>query len=155
MTKAVRFLREKKIPFEPHFYAYEEHGGTRVASESLGVSEHATIKTIVMITDEQKPLVVLMHGDQEVSAKNLARTIGVKNVQQCDDRTAGRVTGYVFGGMSPFGTKSQMPVYVESSIFLLEKIYINGGKRGFLVQLKSSDLEVLKPIRVEVGVSKL
>jgi Cys-tRNA(Pro) deacylase len=152
VTSAVRFLRARKIEFEPHFYTYEEHGGTKVAATALGVDEHCTIKTIIMETDEKKQLIVLMHGDCEVSTKNLARFIGVKSVQPCDDRTAERVTGYVFGGMSPFGTKMQLPVYIEKSIFALDRIYINGGKRGFLVVMKSSDLNTLLPVEVEIAI---
>jgi len=150
-TSAVRFLREKEINFVPHFYTYEEHGGTLVASGALGVSEHITIKTIIMETDEKKPLIVLMHGDCEVSSKNLARFIGVKSVQPCDERNAERMTGYVFGGMSPFGTRTKLPVYVETSIFKLQKIYINAGKRGFLVEIDPSSLMSLSPFQVEIA----
>lgn len=150
-TSAVRFLREKEINFVPHFYTYEEHGGTRVASSALGVSEHITIKTIIMETDEKKPLIVLMHGDCEVSAKNLARFMGVRGVQPCDERNAERITGYVFGGMSPFGTRTKLPVYVEKSIFELQKIYINAGKRGFLVEIDPSSLMFLSPFQVEIA----
>jgi Cys-tRNA(Pro) deacylase len=152
VTTAIRFLRAHNIKFEPHFYTYEERGGTKVASAALGVGEHQTIKTIIMETDERKQLIVLMHGDCEVSAKNLARAISVKNVQPCDDRTAERVTGYVFGGMSPFGTRSPLPVYVEKSILGLDRIFINGGKRGFLVEMNPSDLNALSPIPVEVAI---
>jgi Cys-tRNA(Pro) deacylase len=152
VTSAVRFLREHNIKFEPHFYTYEEHGGTKVAASALGVDEHHTVKTIIMETDEKKQLIVLMHGDCEVSTKNLARTIGVKSVQPCDDRTAERVTGYVFGGMSPFGTRNRLLVYVEKSIFSSDRIFINGGKRGFLVEMNPSDLNTLSPNSVEVAI---
>ncbi len=153
-TSAIRFLRDNKIKFTPHFYTYEEHGGTRVASAALGVSERATIKTIIMETNEKKPLIVLMHGDYEVSTKNLARFLGVKSVEPCDEKNAERVTGYVFGGMSPFGTRVQLPVYVEKTIFELPVIYINAGKRGFLVEINSSDLHVLKPAEVQVAITR-
>jgi Cys-tRNA(Pro) deacylase len=152
VTSAVRFLRANDIKFEPYYYTYEEHGGTKVASAALGIDEHCTVKTIIMETDERKQLIVLMHGDREVSTKNLARTIGVKSVQPCDDRTAERATGYVFGGMSPFGTRNRLPVYIEKSIMSLEQIFINGGKRGFLVKLDPSDLNVLSPILVETAI---
>ena len=150
-TSAIRFLHEKGIHFIPHFYTYEEHGGTAVASNALGVSEHLTIKTIIMETDEKKPLVVLMHGDCEVSTKNLARFIGMKSVQPYDERNAERITGYVFGGMSPFGTRTKLPVYVEKSIFESQKIYINAGKRGFIVEIDPSSLLSLSPIQVEIA----
>jgi Cys-tRNA(Pro) deacylase len=153
-TNAIRYLREKHINFVPHFYKYEEHGGTKVASGSLNVPEHNTIKTIVMETDTRQPLIVLMHGDCEVSAKNLARLLEVKHVEPCDERTAEKHTGYIFGGTSPFGTRKQLPVYAEKSIFKLEKIYINGGKRGFLVEITPTDLEYALPItKVEVGIN--
>ena len=152
ITSAIRFLREYKIKYEPHFYTYEEHGGTKVASVALGIDEHHTVKTIIMETDERKQLIVLMHGDCEVSTKNLARAIGVKNVHPCDDRTAERVTGYIFGGMSPFGTRTRLPVYIEKTIFSLDRIFINGGKRGFLVEMNPSDLNTLSPNSVEVAI---
>jgi Cys-tRNA(Pro) deacylase len=153
-TSAIRFLRDHKIKFTPHFYTYEEHGGTRVASAALGVSERATIKTIIMETNEKKPLIVLMHGDYEVSTKNLARFIGVKSVEPCDEKKTERVTGYVFGGMSPFGTRVQLPVYAEKTIFELPVIYINAGKRGFLVEINPSDLHILKPAEVQVAIPR-
>jgi Cys-tRNA(Pro) deacylase len=153
ITAAVRYLRGKKINFIPHFYKYEEHGGTKVASTSLNIPEHGTIKTIVLETDTNQALIVLMHGDMEVSTKQLARIIGVKHVEPCDERTAEKHTGYIFGGTSPFGTRKQLPVYAESSIFHLGKIYINGGKRGFLVEITSTDLETALPIiKVDAGI---
>jgi len=151
VTSAIRFLREKKIVFEPHFYTYEEHGGTRLASSALGVPEHSTIKTIIMETNEKKPLIVLMHGDHEVSTKNLARILSVKSIEPCDEKKAERITGYVFGGMSPFGARTKMPVYVEKTIFDIPKIYINAGKRGFLVEIAPIDLRTLLPIEVNVA----
>jgi Cys-tRNA(Pro) deacylase len=147
VTQGVRLLREKKVAFVPHFYKYEEHGGTRHSAETLGVDEHAVIKTIVFLTDENKPLIALMHGDREVSAKELARIIGVKRIEPCDERTAQKFTGYLFGGTSPFGTKSALPVYAERSIFTLPRIYINGGKRGFLVEIDPNDLSKVLPVR--------
>jgi Cys-tRNA(Pro) deacylase len=155
VTHAIRFLREKNIPFEPYFYTYEEHGGTNVAARELEVHEHQVIKTILFMTDQKEPLIVLMHGDMEVSTKNLARTIGVKNVEPADVRSAERFTGYQFGGMSPFGRRNPIPVYIEKTIFNEEEIYINGGKRGFLVKLTSHFLSILKPIEVKVGIDKI
>lgn len=152
ITTAIRFLRDKKINYIPHFYTYEEHGGTQVASAALNVFEHVVIKTILFETDQRKPLIVLMHGDREVSMKSLARVLDVKSVQPCDARTAERITGYMFGGMSPFGTKRQLPVYIEKTIFALEKIFINAGKRGFLVEMNPKDLTALSPIEVEIAI---
>jgi len=143
VTPAVRLLREKKVEFEPHLYNYEEHGGTRHSAESLQVDEHAVVKTLVMETEARKPLIILMHGDREVSTKQLARTIGVKSVQPCDPQTAQKHTGYLVGGTSPLGTRTKMPIYVERTIFDLPKIYINGGKRGFLVEIKPQVLKEL------------
>src|SRR5512141_3442612 len=125
VTPAIRFLREKKVEFVPHLYDYVEHGGTGESASQLGVDEHAVVKTLVFETNEKKPLIVLMHGDRHVSAKNLARHIGVKSVEPADAARASKWTGYQFGGTSPFGTKFSMPVYVERTIFDLEKIYIN------------------------------
>ncbi len=153
VTPAVRLLREKSVAFEPRLYDYEERGGTRHSAESLGVDEHAVVKTLVMETDARKPLVVLMHGDCEVSTKNLARTLNVKSVSPCDPATAQKHTGYMVGGTSPFGTKARMPVYVERTIFELPKIYINGGKRGFLIEIEPKDLRILAPLEeVEVAI---
>lgn len=152
-TSAVRILIDKKINFVPHFYKYEEHGGTKVASTALNIPEHNTIKTIVMETDTKQPMIVMMHGDMEVSNKQLARIIGVKYIVPCDERTAEKHTGYLFGGTSPFGTRKPLPVYVEKSIFNLDKIFINGGKRGFLIEITPKDLEDAIPIiKVEVGI---
>src|ERR671917_2174387 len=136
VTPAVRLLREKKVGFEPHLYEYEERGGTRRSAAELGVEEHAVVKTLVMETEARKPLVVLMHGDREVSTKQLARHVGAKSVRPCDPATAQKHTGYVVGGTSPFGTRARLPVYVERTLFRLPKIYINGGKRGLLVSLQ-------------------
>jgi Cys-tRNA(Pro) deacylase len=153
VTTAVRFLRERRIDFRPHLYEYEEHGGTRLSASALGIPEHDVIKTLVFETDLHKPLIVLMHGDREVSAKELARTIGVKRIEPCDAAMAQRATGYVFGGTSPFGTRTQLPIFAEKSIFSLSKIYINGGKRGFLVELDPSVLKSeLHATEVEVAI---
>jgi len=137
-----------------HSYAYEPRGGTRVSSQALGVDEHAVIKTLVMETDAKSPLIVLMHGDCEVSVKQLARTLKVKSVRPCDPKVADRHSGYQVGGTSPFGTRKIMPVYVEASILELDQIYINGGKRGMLVSLNPADLEKVldvTPVSVAVG----
>jgi Cys-tRNA(Pro) deacylase len=152
VTPAIRLLREKKVAFEPHLYEYAEHGGTRRSSEELGVSEHAVVKTLVMETDARKALIVLMHGDREVSTKQLARHLGVKSVSPCDPSAAQKHTGYLVGGTSPFGTRSRLPVYVERTIFHLPKIYINGGKRGFLVSIEPESLRILSPLE-EVSVA--
>lgn len=154
VTPAVRLLREKKINFAPHLYAYEDHGGTTRAAAELNVPEHAVIKTLVMETEQRKPLIVLMHGDCEVSTKQLARALGVKSVSPCDAQTAQKQTGYVVGGTSPFGTRARLPVYVERTILALPEIYINGGKRGFLVRINPQDLPKLLPVtEVEVALA--
>lgn len=147
VTPAVRALREKKIAFEPHLYDYKERGGTAHSAAELRVPEHAVIKTLVMETDSREPLIVLMHGDREVSTKELARIIGVKTVAPCDPSTAQKHTGYMVGGTSPFGTRKPMPVYAEETIFRLPKIFINGGKRGFLVSMAAGDLRAALPIK--------
>jgi len=154
MTPAVRFLREREIEFLPHFYKYQEHGGTRVGAMELNLPEHTLVKTLVMETDQRQALLVLMHGDCEVSTKRLARLLGVKVVAPCEEHTATRLTGYLFGGTSPFGTRTSMPVYVEKSIFDLPLIRINGGKRGFLVEIDPKILrEVLPVTEVEVAIA--
>jgi len=143
ITPAVRVLRDRNVSFEPHFYTYEEHGGTKHAAASLGVDEHEGIKTLVFETDARKPMLVLMHGDCAVSTKQLARTIGVKQVFPCDAVGALRHTGYTVGGISPFGTRNALPVYAETSIFSLPRIFINGGKRGFLIQINPTVIRAL------------
>ena len=155
ITPAIRLLREKKIEFEPHVFEYVEKGGTRTSSAILGVDEHAVIKTLIFETNERKPLIVLMHGDLEVSTKNLARILNVKSVAPAAAERANKLTGYIFGGTSPFGVKTKLPVYAEKTIFDLEKIYINGGKRGFLVSMNPQVLpDVLKVEKVEIGISR-
>ena len=134
-TQATQLLRKHQVAFEEKPYPYEEHGGTSVSARELGVPEHEVIKTLVMQDEAAKPLIVLMHGDCNVSTKNLARAIGCKSVEPCKPEVAQRHSGYMIGGTSPFGTKKAMPVYVEESILALPRIYINGGRRGFLVAL--------------------
>jgi Cys-tRNA(Pro) deacylase len=134
-TPATQFLRKHGIAFTEHPYDYEEHGGTTVSARELGVDEHHVVKTLIMQDDAAKPMVVLMHGDRKVSTKNLARQIGCKSVEPCKPEVAQRHSGYMVGGTSPFGTKKAMPVYMEQSILELDKIYINGGRRGYLVGL--------------------
>ena len=136
VTPAVRSLREKRIVFEPHLYAYEERGGTQRSAEELRVDEHAVIKTLVMQDESAKPLLVLMHGDREVSLKNLARQIGCKKVEPCKPDVAQRHSGYLVGGTSPFATRKAMPVYVEDTVLALPRICINGGQRGYLVGIE-------------------
>jgi Cys-tRNA(Pro) deacylase len=155
VTPAIRVLRSEKVQFTPHLYRYEEHGGTAHSAEALGVPEHSVVKTLIMENDAGKVLIVLMHGDCEVSTKNLARVLGVRSIQPCDAAKAQKTTGYLFGGTSPFGTRSPLPVYAEKTIFNLETIYLNGGKRGFLVGISPSDLKrVLKAQEVEVALPK-
>ena len=147
VTPAIRVLREKKIEFEPHVFEYVEKGGTRASSEILGVDEHAVIKTLVFETDAKKPFLVLMHGDRQVSTKNLARHLNVKAVSPANPEQANKLTGYLVGGTSPFGIKTEMPIYAEQTIFDLPLIYINGGKRGFLISISPKVLD--KVLRVE------
>lgn len=135
-TPATQYLRRNGIPFSEHPYDYEEHGGTAVSSRELGVDEHCVVKTLVMQDDAGKPLIVLMHGDRKVSTKNLARQIACKAVEPCKPDVAQRHSGYLVGGTSPFGIRKAMPIYVEESILGLERIYINGGRRGYLVGIE-------------------
>lgn len=139
-TPATAFLKKHGVAFTEHPYDYEERGGTRVSSEKLGVPEHEVIKTLVMEDEDKRPLVVLMHGDREVSTKNLARQIGKKRVEPCKPDVAERHSGYQVGGTSPFGLRKPMPVYVERTVLDLARIYINGGRRGFLVAIDPKDL---------------
>ena len=151
-TPAIRVLKDNRVDFIPRPYKYEERGGTEVASRELGVDEHLTVKTLVMEDETKSPFIVLMHGDREVSTKDLARILGVKAVHPCDPVSAGRHTGYMVGGTSPFGTKKAMPVYVEETILSLPAIYINAGRKGLLVEMKPADLaRVLKPVPVNVA----
>jgi len=153
VTPAIRLLREKKATFTEHLYAYEEKGGTAVSSRELGVDEHAVIKTLVMEDEAARPLIVLMHGDCQVSTKELARLIGCKTVSPCAPNVADKHSGYQVGGTSPFATRKAMPVYLEETIAELPRIYINGGKRGFLIGLDPRELiRVLEPTLVKVGI---
>ena len=151
-TQATKFLREHAVSYTPHLYAYEEHGGTKVSARELDVDEHAVIKTLVMEDETTKPLIVLMHGDCKVSTKELARQAGCKKIEPCQPDVANRHTGFLVGGTSPFGTKRRMPVYLEKSIMDLPLIYINGGRRGFLVGITPQALvQALSPQLVEVA----
>ena len=152
-TGAIRLLKQHKVSFTPRPYRYQEKGGTKVSARELQVDEHQVIKTLVMEDEKQQGLIILMHGDKEVSLKNLARQLDVKQITPCPPAKADRLTGYQTGGISPFGTRQAIPVYMEKGILDLEKIYINGGKRGFLIEIKPQDmLTVLKPQIVEVGI---
>jgi Cys-tRNA(Pro) deacylase len=135
-TPATQWLRAAGVPFAEHPYDYVEHGGTAESARQLGVPEHQVVKTLVMQDDKAQPLIVLMHGDRQVSTKNLARDIGCKSVEPCKPEVAQRHSGYLIGGTSPFGTRKVMPVYVEASVLDLPRLYINGGRRGFLVGLQ-------------------
>ncbi len=151
-TPATSFLRQHQIPFSTHLYAYEDHGGTKVSSRELNVAEHAVVKTLVMENESRQPLIILMHGDRKVSTKELARQAGHKQISPCDPAVAQRHTGYMVGGTSPFGTRKAMPLFMERSILDLPLIYINGGKRGFLVGVHPHDiLRILKPTVVTVA----
>lgn len=153
VTQAIRVLREHKVDYTEHLYKYEDRGGTEVSARELGVEEHCVIKTLIMEDENRKPLIVLMHGDREVSTRNLARQIGAKHVEPCEPKTADRHSGYQVGGTSPFGTRHPMPVYMQTSIATLARIYINGGKRGFLVGLAPADLlRVLDPVQLDIAV---
>jgi Cys-tRNA(Pro) deacylase len=151
-TGAIAVLRQHHVDFTEHQYRYEDRGGTAASSRELGVDEHAVIKTLIMEDDSQQPLVVLMHGDREVSTKNLARQIGRKTITPCAPDVAQRHTGYLVGGTSPFGTRKTMPIFMERSIAELARLYINGGRRGFLVSMTPADLiRVLSPVLVDAS----
>ena len=153
VTPAVRLLREAKVVFTDHLYPYEEKGGTTVSARELGVDEHAVIKTLIMEDDRKSPLVVLMHGDRQVSTRELARFMGARSITPCSPETAQKHSGYLVGGTSPFGTKKQLPVYLEATILDLPMIYLNGGKRGYLVGLVPQELiRLLEPLLVSVAV---
>ena len=152
-TPAVRVLKQAKTDFEGHEYKYEDKGGSAVAARELGVDEHTVIKTLVFEDDRKNPLLVLMHGDKQVSVKSLARILGVKTITPCTPDTANKHTGYQVGGISPLGTRKELPVYIEETILALDLIRVNGGKRGFLVEMKPADLAALtkaQPINVAV-----
>ena len=152
-TNAVRELRANNVEFTDHLYEYEEKGGTAVSARELGVPEHEVVKTLVMEDEDKKPLVVLMHGDLKVSTRELARIIGVKTVSPCSPETANRHSGYIVGGTSPFGTRKKMPTYMEQTILELPKVYLNGGRRGYLVGIAPREvIRVLAPMLVKVGI---
>lgn len=146
-TPATQFLRKHGVAFSEHPYPYEEHGGTSVSARELGVDEHHVVKTLVMQDEAAKPMLVLMHGDCKVSTKNLARQIGCKSVEPCKPEVANRHSGFLIGGTSPFGTRRAMPVYVEASILELPKIYINGGRRGFLIGIEPHTISTVLPAK--------
>jgi Cys-tRNA(Pro) deacylase len=151
-TPATQLLRKLGIAHSNHLYDYEEHGGTSVSARELNVDEHAVVKTLVMEDEDGKPLIVLMHGDCKVSTKELARQSGHKKIEPCTPEVANRHTGYMVGGTSPFGTKKQMPIFIEKTILDLPLIYINGGRRGFLVGVHPHDiLRALSPTVVEAA----
>jgi Cys-tRNA(Pro) deacylase len=152
VTAAVRVLRAHDVAFTHHPYDYEARGGTAVSARELRLDEHAVIKTLIMQDDAARPMIVLMHGDREVSTRNLARALGVKSIEACAPAVADRHSGYQVGGTSPFGTRKPMPVYLERSIAALPRIYVNGGRRGYLVGLAPADLlRVLHPTMVDVA----
>ncbi len=154
VTQAIRMLRAHHVAWTDHLYAYEEKGGTRVSARELGVDEHAVIKTLIMHDEQKRPLVVLMHGDCEVSTKNLARQLAVKSIEPCPPAIADKHSGYQVGGTSPFGTRQAMPVYMEASIAELPRIFLNGGKRGYLIGIDPADVvRVLQPTLVNVAVA--
>jgi Cys-tRNA(Pro) deacylase len=151
-TPATLFLRKHGVAYTEHEYEYVERGGTEVSAAALGVSEHEVVKTLVMQDDAGKPLIVLMHGDRKVSTKNLARQAGAKRIEPCKPEAAQRHSGYQVGGTSPFGTRKRLPIYVERSILALPKIYINGGRRGFLVSIAPAEIvRTLAPVPVDVA----
>ncbi|MEO7539432.1 MAG: YbaK/EbsC family protein [Pyrinomonadaceae bacterium] len=153
VTPAIRYLREKGVAFVPHLYDYIDKGGTRESALQLGFDEYAIVKTLVFETNEKRPLIVLMHGDKQVSQRNLARHIGVKSVDPSTPERATKWTGYLVGGTSPFGTRTAMTVYVEKTIFDLERLYVNGGKRGFLVEISPGSLrDLMKLEEVEIAI---
>jgi Cys-tRNA(Pro) deacylase len=154
-TQATVFLKANRVSYTEHEYEYLEHGGTGASAKSLGVPEHSVVKTLVMQDDTAKPLIVLMHGDRKVSTKNLARQADRKRIEPCKPEVAQRHTAYQVGGTSPFGTKKRMPVYMERSILELPMIYINGGRRGFLVGLAPAELvRTLAPVLVTVALEE-
>jgi Cys-tRNA(Pro) deacylase len=153
LTPGVRLLRARGIPFVPRCYPFEDRGGTASAARALQAPEHAVIKTLVVSSDAIRALLVLMHGDRQVSMKTLARALGAKRAEMCDEETARRLTGYVFGGTSPFGTRTPLPVYAERTILELPRIFINGGKRGFLIEMDPADLKkVFDLIEIDVAI---
>ncbi len=154
-TPATQWLKQHQVPFKGHAYEYVEHGGTKTSSRALGVPEHEVVKTLVMEDEAARPLLVLMHGDRTVSTKNLARQAGRKRIEPCAPEVAQRHTGYMVGGTSPFGTRKPMPVYVERSILGLPRILINGGRRGYLVEIEPRALtEILRAVPVDCALGE-
>lgn len=154
-TPATIFLGEKGVAFTEHHFEYVEHGGTSHTSSALGVPEHQVVKTLIMENEKAEPLVVLMHGDRKVSTKALARAAAMKRIAPCKPDTATRHSGYLIGGTSPFGTRKSMPVFLERSVLELPRIYINGGRRGYLLGMDSAELvRVLSPVLVEVALEE-
>jgi Cys-tRNA(Pro) deacylase len=155
VTPATAFLAKHGIPYTEHEFEYLEHGGTSHSSKMMGVPEHAVVKTLIMETEKGDPIVVLMHGDRKVSTKELARSAGVKKVAPCKPEVATRHSGYLIGGTSPFGTRKEMPVYLEKSVLDLPRIYINGGRRGYLLGMEPTVLTtVLSPVLVDVAIEE-
>jgi len=155
VTAAVRALRAGGVTFTEHLYDYEERGGTRVSARELGIDEHSIVKTLVMEDDRREPLLVLMHGDMNVSTRNLARFCGARSIVPCEPAAAQRHTGYLVGGTSPFGTRRALPVFVQRSVFDLQRVYINGGKRGFLVGIDPKELRrLLQPTLVDIALPR-
>jgi Cys-tRNA(Pro) deacylase len=153
VTPALLMLKKNQVDFIPRSYKYEEHGGTRVSARELGIPEHRVIKTLIMEDEHKLPLIILMHGDQEVSTKALARILGVKSIHPCDPKTAEKHTGYRVGGTSPFGTKKTLPIYMEETITSLPSVLINAGSRGLLAEMPPSELiRVLQPVPVQVAI---
>jgi Cys-tRNA(Pro) deacylase len=153
MTPATAFLARHGVEYTEHEFEYVEHGGTGHSSTSLGVPEHHVVKTLVMENERGEPLIVLMHGDRKVSTKELARQAGTKRIAPCQPEVATRHSGYLIGGTSPFGTRKRMPVYLERSVLALDRIYINGGRRGYLLGMPPAELvRVLAPVLVDVGI---
>jgi Cys-tRNA(Pro) deacylase len=155
VTPATAFLRQHKVAYTEHEFEYVEHGGTGHSSASMGVPEHQVIKTLVMENEQAEPLIVLMHGDRKVSTKELARQAGMKRIAPCKPEAATRHSGYLIGGTSPFGTRKRMPIYLERSVLELPRIYINGGRRGYLVGMDASELvRLLSPTLVDVAIEE-
>lgn len=153
-TPATALLKGRQVPFSEHPYEYLEHGGAQHSAEALGLDPFSVVKTLIMQDEKALPLVVLMHGNRTVSTKNLARQIGAKNVEPCKPEVANRHSGYLVGGTSPFGTRKKMPVYIESSILELERIWINGGRRGYLIGIEpASCVKILDAKKVNCALS--
>jgi len=152
-TRAIMALKGKSVTFKPHLYKYQKDDVTKAAAREIGAPEHVVIKTVIMEDDAGNPFIVLMHGDRQVSTRALARALGAKSVGPVDTKAAQRLTGYLVGGISPFGTRRELPVYVEESILELPRLYINGGRRGLLIEMSPSDLvKVLRPTLVNVAI---